>query len=242
MNRMQEVVGKVGEMFTEQDDKTDVVSLLKNDHRKVEMLFTQWENSRTAAKKQELLHQIIKELTVHATVEEDIVYPILEGSDKKKTSEKAREAEEEHHLLKMALAELADVRINSDSLKAKVTVVRELVRHHVKEEEGELLPALKRSGEDLEELGRRVMRRKQQLLGAVARGGGIGKNKDRKALATTSRSKNIASSKSKPRTKTAAKKAGVSKAASTKKVSTAKRSASSSKSRTRKTSSRRKSA
>jgi hypothetical protein len=153
--------------------------------------------------------------------------------------------------LKMALAELADVRINSDSLKAKVTVVRELVRHHVKEEEGELLPALKRTGEDLEELGRRIMKRKQQLLTAVSRGGGIGKNKDRKALATTSRSKNIASSQSKPRTKSAAKKAGVAKAASTKssgtkssgaKRASAKRTASGSKSSARKSSSRRKSA
>lgn len=177
---VQEVVSKVGHMFESSGPK-DAIDLLKEDHRKVEMLFAQFEKARS--NKQQLLDQIIKELSIHATVEENIVYPLLE--DSRKVAEKTAEAYEEHHIVKMAIAELADIPAEKEIVKAKVKVLREMVRHHVKEEEMNMLPQLKKSGVDLERLAMDILRRKQQLMASVSRGGGIGKNKDRKAIASS---------------------------------------------------------
>lgn len=182
MKGMQEVVNKVGHMFESSGDR-DAIDLLKADHRKVEELFSQFEKAGSATNKQSILDQIIKELSIHATIEENLVYPLLE--DSRKVSDKTAEAYEEHHVVKMMLAELADIPAEKEIVKAKVCVLREMVRHHVKEEELGLLPQLKKSGADLERLGADIQRRKQQLMTGVARGGDIGKNRDRKAIASS---------------------------------------------------------
>lgn len=180
MRDVQEAVSKFGQMFETNAEK-DAVDLLKDDHRKVEMLFSQFERARS--NKQHILDQIIKELSIHATIEEDMVYPLL--ADSRKSGERTGEAYEEHHVVKMMLAELADIPADREGVKAKVKVLKEMVQHHVKEEETMLLPQLKRSGTDLDRLAQDILRRKQQLMTSVARGGGVGKNKDRKALASS---------------------------------------------------------
>lgn len=187
MKGNENIVDKMGQMLGMEGKPKDAVEILKADHRKVDGLFMQFEKANNNSQKQELVNQIIKELTVHATIEEDLVYPILEDMDK--TEDGAKEAYEEHHLLKMALAELADIPMTSGSIKAKVCVIKELVQHHVKEEESELLPQLKKSGTDLETLANQIMQRKQQLMGAMSKGGGIGKNKDSKARVTSATTK-----------------------------------------------------
>jgi hemerythrin superfamily protein len=184
MKGMQEIVGQVESFF--EIDTTSAVGLLKADHRKVDKLFKEFEGAKTTSSKQKLMDEIVKELTVHASIEEDLVYPLLETQEGK-TAERTQEANEEHHLLKVALAELADTPASSKQAKPKVKVISELVKHHVKEEESQLLPKLESSGVDLKVLAEQMRERKQQLMGGIARGGGIGKNKDRKAQSTTSR-------------------------------------------------------
>ncbi|HEY9793320.1 MAG TPA: hemerythrin domain-containing protein [Candidatus Obscuribacterales bacterium] len=191
-----EIINKVELMF--ESGKTDAVNLLKTDHRKVEMLINEFLASD--GNKKALMNKIIEELSIHASVEEDLVYPILENSDKDKVVQGADEAEEEHHVLKMALADLAAADASPRKLKAKMMVVRDLVKHHVKEEESKLLPELKKTDTDLELLGQQIRARKEQLKRRV-KTSAIGKNKDRTKLATTSRSKNVGASKGKTRTR-----------------------------------------
>lgn len=141
------------------DNGTDAVSLLKADHRKVEGLFKEYEKSQDNDDKRAILQQIIKELNVHATVEESKVYPILEHEDE----EGSNEAYEEHHLVKVILDELGSMDVASPLTDAKVKALSELVKHHVQEEELELLPELQSMDIDLEELGSVIVAEKGRL-------------------------------------------------------------------------------
>jgi hemerythrin superfamily protein len=141
----------------------DAVALLKEDHRKVEGLFAEFESARTKVKKGKLINEIVKELSVHATLEEKLVYPVLMGCEEEGTEE----AYEEHHVVKLILAELADYDGSEENAKAKVKVLSELIKHHVEEEENELLPMLEESGEDLQVLGQKMIKQKERLLSGV---------------------------------------------------------------------------
>lgn len=141
------------------DNGTDAVSLLKADHRKVEGLFKEYEKSEDNDDKRAILQQIIKELTVHTTVEESKVYPILEHKDE----DGSNEAYEEHHLVKVILDELGSMDVGSALTDAKVKALSELVKHHVQEEELELLPELQTMDIDLEELGSVIVAEKGRL-------------------------------------------------------------------------------
>jgi hemerythrin superfamily protein len=144
----------------------DAVDILKADHRRVDKMFKAFPKADIKQRK-ELLDTIIKELTVHSRIEENIVYPLIMDEEHDKTME----AFEEHHLLKLALAELADIPASSPKIEAKVKVVQELVKHHVKEEERDLLPQLKQSGVNLEELGRQIIQRKKRLMSNIQKVG-----------------------------------------------------------------------
>lgn len=163
--------------------KKYAVDLLKADHRKVEELFMQFEHSCSASSRQQILNQIIKGFPVHAKVEESLVYSLLE--DSRKTAEGTAEACEEHHIVKMMLAELAAIPASDDVVKAKLKVRREIVRDYVKDEEMSLLPQLRRSGTELEGLAVDVKRRNQQLMSSIARSGAVAVSKDRTAIASS---------------------------------------------------------
>lgn len=177
-------------------DQNDAVSLLKKDHAKVKKLFSQWESARGSTRKQQLLNEIVKELMVHETVEEDLIYPILEDNDRKKIKEKTAEGLEEQHLMKLQLAELSEISADSPMVKAKMSVLKEAVLRHAKEEESVLFPALKTSGVNLDVVGQQLLKRKQQLLSDVARGGGAGKKKNRNASLTSIKGRVATSGKS----------------------------------------------
>jgi hemerythrin superfamily protein len=189
---VEELTNMVGQMFDMGgSEKQDAIGILKQDHRKVEALFSQFE--KATSNKQSILNQIIKELSIHATVEENLVYPLLEDIDK--VADDAAEAYEEHHVVKMMLAELADLPAEKEVVAAKVRVLCEMIKHHVKEEERDLLPQLKKNGVDLDRLADDILRRKQQLMAGVASGGGIGKNKDPKAKASSTTTRKTAAKK-----------------------------------------------
>lgn len=153
------IVEAIKEIFTG-EKPGNAIWLLKQDHRKVEELFKDFESSRTTNQRYQLIQQIIKELDVHARVEEKLVYPIL----KKEDEEKNGEAIEEHHVVKLLLAELAQTNGSESNLKSKVKVLSEIVKHHVKEEESGIFQIIERSGTDMDELGQQIVKEKARLL------------------------------------------------------------------------------
>jgi hemerythrin superfamily protein len=145
----------------------DAVELIKSDHRKVEQLFREFEEAgdRAYKTKQELVGQIVEELEVHATIEEEIYYPAVEAKARKDGKELIAEAVEEHHVVKILLGELGSMSSEDEAFDAKVTVLMENVRHHVEEEESELLPQSEKilGTDELTRLGEQMAARKQQL-------------------------------------------------------------------------------
>ena len=134
----------------------DAIALLKADHRTVEQLFTRYEQTgaRAYAAKRQVVDRIIKELSVHSAIEEQIFYPAVKHV-LQETEEQVLESLEEHRLVKIMLAELEDMDPKDERFDAKVTVLMENVRHHVKEEEDEMFPTVRNSvtAASLRELG-----------------------------------------------------------------------------------------
>jgi hemerythrin superfamily protein len=141
----------------------DAIALLRADHRLVSELFEQFEKSRSATKKKALVQQICAELTVHAQVEEEIFYPAVKAAMKDK--ELVPEARVEHETLKWLIAQVEGAQPDGEDYDAKVKVMSEYVKHHVKEEQNEMFPKAKKTRLDMAELGARIAARKQALLG-----------------------------------------------------------------------------
>jgi hemerythrin superfamily protein len=145
----------------------DAVELIKSDHRRVEQLFREFEEAgdRAYKTKQELVGQIVEELEVHATIEEESYYPAVEAKARKDGKELIAEAVEEHHVVKILLGELSSMSSEDEAFDAKVTVLMENVRHHVEEEESELLPQSERilGTDELTRLGEQMAARRRQL-------------------------------------------------------------------------------
>lgn len=140
----------------------DAIALLKSDHRLVEDLFEQYESASSKEKKKKLVHDICQELTVHASLEEHFFYPpVREKLGKEK--DMIDEAVVEHSSLKWLIAQLETESIESELYEAKVIVLKEYVQHHVKEEEKELFPQVRKSGLDLASLGQTLQTEKQNL-------------------------------------------------------------------------------
>jgi hypothetical protein len=144
--------------------KRDAVALLKGDHRKVEDLFDQFEKAREADRKEKLVRQICIELSIHTMIEEEIFYPAC--AEQVKDDDLLDESYVEHDGAKVLIAELIKSDTGNEFYDAKVSVLSEMIRHHVKEEErrGEgLFARAKAAGLDMEVLGERLMQRKHEL-------------------------------------------------------------------------------
>jgi hemerythrin-like domain-containing protein len=122
----------------------DAIAVLKADHRTVEELFKRFERAGDGAarSKRKLVDQVIEELSRHAEIEELIFYPAVRREVGGAESD-VLEAIEEHHVVKVLLRELEDLDATHERFDAKVTVLIENVRHHVKEEEQELFPEVR---------------------------------------------------------------------------------------------------
>jgi hypothetical protein len=137
------------------------VALLKEDHDRVKALFDEFEAAKDRAAKKKIVREAVTELKVHAAVEEELFYPAVRKAVGK---EVMNEADEEHHVAKFLVAEL-DVMDGSEShFEAKFVVLAENVRHHIKEEEDEILPKAEKARVDFEALATRMRRRKEVLL------------------------------------------------------------------------------
>jgi hemerythrin superfamily protein len=142
----------------------DAVSLLKDDHRRVEKLFERYEKTRDSQGKQTLAREICMELTIHTILEEEIFYPACKGQVEDEG--KLEESYVEHDGAKVLIAELAKSESDDEFFDAKVSVLSEMIRHHVREEEKRsegLFAQAKAAGLDLQELGRQLKERKEAL-------------------------------------------------------------------------------
>ena len=154
------------------EQKQDAVALLKADHRKVEELFEAFEKASGDGKKQKIAEEICMELTVHATIEEEIFYPACEG---KVEEDLLKEAYVEHDGAKVLIAEIqAGDGQSDDFFDAKVKVLQEQIEHHVEEEEKRLegmFSQARKAGLDMDELGVQLAARKAELQADIAKNG-----------------------------------------------------------------------
>ncbi len=146
----------------------DAVALLKADHRKVEDLFEKFEAAKSGSVKQKLVQQICTELSVHTTIEEEIFYPACNGQIK--DEDLLQEAYVEHDGAKVLIAELIGAGPDDEFYDAKVKVLSEQIKHHVKEEEKKaegLFAEAKAAGLDMDALGELMAARKEKLLAQI---------------------------------------------------------------------------
>ena len=142
--------------------RTDAIALLKEDHRAVEKLFKDFESAKGDGRKEKLARKICLELSVHTKIEEEIFYPSLDG---KVEEDLLKEAYVEHDAAKLLIAEIEAGNGQSDDFfDAKVQVLSEEIDHHVKEEEDELFPQVRKADLDLDALGAQLAERKKELL------------------------------------------------------------------------------
>jgi len=142
------------------------LELLESDHRKVEMLFDQYEDNKEGEEemKRQLAERICGELTVHAQVEEELFYPWLRETLDEDDQEMVEEAQVEHNGAKDLIAQIEAAEDVDATYDAMVKVLSEYIKHHVKEEENEIFPEVASEGEELDELGQELAARKAELM------------------------------------------------------------------------------
>ena len=140
---------------------SELITLLRQDHAKVQALFKDFESAE-GHKKTEIAVTAIFELEVHADLEEKLIYPAFRGEMEE--DDLMNEAVEEHHLVHVLIKELKNLKPKDARFQAKFKVLGELVKHHITEEEGEILPKAEKSGIDWEALEVKVMERKEKLV------------------------------------------------------------------------------
>jgi hemerythrin superfamily protein len=145
--------------------KDDALQLLKADHKEVADLVGKFESGRISTdRKVAIAKQICMALTVHAQIEEEIFYPAaretVRGGD-----DLLDEAAVEHESIKELIAAIENASPDDDDLfEARVKVLGEYVKHHVKEEEGQIFPKVRKSDMDLAEIGQQLATRKEELM------------------------------------------------------------------------------
>jgi hypothetical protein len=168
MSLLEKVVAAVTP--TKGEGEVDAIDLLKKDHDEVDALFRDYEalaeGDGDAGDRRTLSTQICGLLAVHAMIEEEIFYPAARAADV--DPDLLDEAEIEHGSAKELIAQIGAARSSDALYDARVNVLGEYIRHHVKEEEGELFPACRKSALDMAKLGAQLQERKDQLLRKLA--------------------------------------------------------------------------
>jgi hemerythrin superfamily protein len=163
----------------------DAIALLKADHRQVEEWFSQFESTRSSSRKQELAQKICTALKVHTVIEEEIFYPaFLEATD---DTDIHHEAEVEHDGAKKLIAEIERSAPDDEYFDARISVLSEMVKHHVKEEEKRdgMFGKARQADMDLVALGEQLAARKAEVMGnppgasRASRGQGVAYSRER---------------------------------------------------------------
>nr|WP_229416292.1 hemerythrin domain-containing protein [Massilia sp. PDC64] len=147
----------------------DAIALLIADHREVSEMFEQFEQlgDRATTSKEKLKDKICKALIAHTTIEEEIFYPAVREAKIEEGEDMVDEAVVEHASAKDLIKQLQEMQPDDELYDAKVKVLGEQVEHHVKEEEKEMFPKVKKSGLDLLALGQEMALRKQELMSTL---------------------------------------------------------------------------
>ncbi len=144
----------------------DAIVMLREDHRRVSAMFSQYQkmaNNGGDKARQSLARQICSELKIHTTLEEEIFYPAARAALGEKGSDLLDEAKVEHASAKDLIAQLEGASPTDDLFDAKVTVLGEYIKHHVKEEQEELFPKCRKARMDLKAIGAAMAARKKEL-------------------------------------------------------------------------------
>jgi hemerythrin superfamily protein len=151
-----------------------VFDMLKKDHKKVEGLFDEFEAAEDARSKTRIIQETLRELEVHAQLEEELIYPAI----RKKIDEAdiMDEALEEHHVAHLLINELKRMKHSDGRYEAKFTVLGESIKHHVKEEEGTMFPEAEKADLNWDELGHAAMERKEELMARISHRASRSKN------------------------------------------------------------------
>jgi hemerythrin superfamily protein len=146
----------------------DAIALLTADHREVSDMFEQFDQlgDRATASKEKLKDKICKALIAHTTIEEEIFYPAVRGKIEE-GEDMVDEAVVEHAAAKDLIQQLQEMQPDDELYDAKVKVLGEQIEHHVKEEEKEMFPKVRKSGLDLLALGQEMAMRKQELMSTL---------------------------------------------------------------------------
>lgn len=145
----------------------DAIEMLKLDHRKVEELFEEFENTQAKQMKQQIAAKICLELRVHTQLEEELLYP---DAHHEIEHDLVDEAVVEHASAKDLIAQIEASSPDDHLYDAKMKVLKEYVKHHVEEEEKEMFPKLKGHGLDFHEMAEQMATRKEKLIKQMARG------------------------------------------------------------------------
>jgi hemerythrin superfamily protein len=150
---------------TQEQGAQDAIMLLTDDHKTVEKLFKDYDKLKEADGSSEdratLAKQICAALVIHAQIEEEIFYPAAREAIE--DGDVMDEAEVEHAGAKELITQLGDMSPEDELYDAKVTVLGEYIRHHVKEEQDEMFPKVKKAKVDTVSLGAELLQRKQEL-------------------------------------------------------------------------------
>jgi hypothetical protein len=142
----------------------DAEALLRADHRKVESLFKKYENSDSESEKESLAEQICGELIIHTKLEEEIFYPACRDAEVE--HDDMDEAQVEHDGAKLMIKELMEGSPSDEYYDAKVKVLSEYIKHHVKEEEEPkgIFAQARKAGVDMKAVGAQIKSRKEELM------------------------------------------------------------------------------
>ncbi|WP_250516817.1 hemerythrin domain-containing protein [Caballeronia sp. INDeC2] len=152
----------------------DAIELLMDDHRAVEKLFDAFEKAKDddLDAKSTLVRRACEELTVHAMIEEELLYPAAQEALDKDDRPDVEEAYVEHYLVKVLIDKFMTLKAGEPGFDATFKVMSEMVQHHIEEEESDLFPKLRKSGADLTALGKKLMQRKEELEAKIPKHAG----------------------------------------------------------------------
>ncbi len=142
----------------------DAIDLLKDDHDFIQDLFDRFKKAVDRRAKAKIASQALNALKIHAVLEEEIFYPAVRQRVGRVGKDIMNQADEEHHIANVLIAELEAMQGRGDHFDAKFNVLAENVLRHIKEEESDMLPKAHDLELDLVKLGQRMLRRKEELL------------------------------------------------------------------------------
>jgi len=148
----------------------DALDMLEADHRAIEQLFDAFERAERNdfERKNALVQRACELLTIHAIVEEEMLYPVAQDVLAEDQRIDVDEAYVEHFLVKTLIERFANLKAGDDGFDATFKVLKENTTHHIEEEETTLFPEVRKTQMDLVAIGAKMAARKAALKERIA--------------------------------------------------------------------------